>query len=117
MTSKDTEQNQPNHNRQKLCADKLLLLNEKLPPLQAFKNKMSKISALDTATQFGEELSFVGVESPSDYLQSLYDRQRLLQVHLPRKFLKGRATNLPTEEWTKEYKRLQHRINFVEKQV
>ena len=36
---------------------------------------------------------------------------------MPRKFSNGRATNIPTDEWTREYKRLQHRINFVEKQV
>ena len=63
---------------------------------------MLKIPALDTATQMSEELSFVGVESPSEYLQSLYDWQRLLQLHMPQKFSKGKATNVPTEEWTKE---------------
>ena len=78
---------------------------------------MSRIPALDTTAQLGEDVSFVGVESPSDYLQTLYDRQRLLQVHMPRKFNNGKATNIPTEEWSREYKKLQHRINFVEKQI
>ena len=78
---------------------------------------MSRIPILDTTTQLGEDVSFVGVESPSDYLQTLYDKQRLMQVHMPRKFSNGRATNIPTEDWSREYKKLQHRINFVEKQV
>ena len=36
---------------------------------------------------------------------------------MPRKMSNGRATDIPTEDWTKAYKKLQHRINFVEKQV
>ena len=83
MTSKETEQTEPNHNHQKLSTDQLLKLNKKFSNLKQFQEAMSRIPALDTTTQLGEDVSFVGVESPSDYLQTLYDRQRLLQVHMP----------------------------------
>ena len=75
---------------------------------------MSRIPTLDINSQLGDDVSFVGIESPADYLQTLYDKQRLMQVHMPRKFSNGKATNIPTEDWSREYKKLQHRINFVE---
>ena len=116
MTSKETEQTKPNHNLEKLSTVQLNNLNKKIT-LSELKSAMSRIPILDTTTQLGEDVSFVGGESPSDYLQTLYDKQRLMQVHMPRKFSNGRATNIPTEDWSREYKKLQHRINFVEKQV
>ena len=60
----------------------------------------------DQQTQNSDDLFFVEVESPSDYLKSLYDRLWLLQVQIPRKFRKGRATNHPTDEWLAVNKKL-----------
>ena len=60
-----------------------------------------------------DDISFVGRESPSTYLETLYRRQRKMKVHRPRKLRQGQTLNVD-KQWEKEYKLLTHRINYIE---
>ena len=61
-----------------------------------------------------DDISFVGIESPRTYLETLYRRQREMEVHRPRKLKAGQTLNESDEKWDKEYKLLWHRINYIE---
>ena len=61
-----------------------------------------------------DDISFVGRESPGTYLETLYHRQREMEIHRPRKLKEGQTLNVDDKQWEKEYKVLSHRINFIE---
>ena len=61
-----------------------------------------------------DDISFVGRESPSTYLETLYRRQREMEVQRPRKLRAGQTLNVHDQQWEKEYKLLAHRINYIE---
>ena len=60
VTSKEAEQTEANHNHQKPSTDQLLKLNKKFSNLNQLQQAMSRIPALDTIAQLGEDVSFVG---------------------------------------------------------
>ena len=64
-----------------------------------------------------DDISFVGRESPGTYLETLYRRQRDMEVYRPRKLKQGHTLNMEDKQWEKEYKLLCHRINYMEKIV
>ena len=95
------------------------LLNSQISKskISSFKTSNSNLPKMSSTKSNNDDISFVGRDSPSTYLEILYWRQRDMEVYRPRKLKQGQTLNMEDKQWEKEYKLLCHRINYMERVV
>ena len=94
---------QQNHSNLNFPSKQSLISNSNI---STSKNHHSNLEmsnpSMPSNVMTNDDISFVGRESPSTYLETLYRRQREMEVHRPRKLKAGQTLNVDDKQWEKE---------------